>query len=196
MAWSVIKKNAVGKVPTWRSFICDLISDVATLPLAVAPGSECYCSENGATYVLETDGDWVLKSTGTSTISVESLNDVDISTPSDGQVLSYDNENKKWVNQTLDSPLYIVNFTYDEDTSTTTCDKTYVEIDTALSEGKVIIANCADYGTTFLVPFADGYSAFSNFIDGVGHTMTVYTFAINDSDEASMTSQEYTLTTV
>lgn len=108
MSWSVIKKNAVGKVPTWRSFICDLISDVATLPVAVAPGSECYCSENGATYVLETDGDWVLKSTGSSTINIESLNDVDIDNPTNGQILIYNDETDKWENGGIPAQLPVV----------------------------------------------------------------------------------------
>lgn len=63
MGWFVTKKNFAGKVPTWRGFICDTIADIATLPTipSVAPSSECYCSENGITYILETDGDWVIK---------------------------------------------------------------------------------------------------------------------------------------
>ena len=66
MAWSIVRKNALGQVPTWRGFICDTVADIATLPVipAVAAGSECYCSENGGKYILETDGDWVLKSSG------------------------------------------------------------------------------------------------------------------------------------
>lgn len=63
MAISVVKKNVEGKVPTWRGFIADTIADLALLPIspAVAMGSECYCSEDGNTYILETDGDWVVK---------------------------------------------------------------------------------------------------------------------------------------
>lgn len=63
MGWFVTKKNFAGKVPTWRGFICDTVADIATLPTipAVAPSSECYCSENGITYILETDGDWTPK---------------------------------------------------------------------------------------------------------------------------------------
>lgn len=61
MGISIVGKNVEGKVPTWRGFIADTEDDIATLPTTVAFGSECYCSENGKIYILETDGDWVEK---------------------------------------------------------------------------------------------------------------------------------------
>lgn len=100
MGYSVVKKNYAGKVPTWRGFICDTIADIATLPIvpAVAPSSECYCSENGATYILETDSDWVLKGSSQGGVSISSLNDTTITEPSNGQILSYNSESFKWEN--------------------------------------------------------------------------------------------------
>lgn len=100
MAWSVVKKNVVGKVPTWRGFIVDTVDDIDTLPVvpAVAPSSECYCSENGATYILETDSDWVLKGSSQGGVSISSLNDTTITEPSNGQILSYNSESFKWEN--------------------------------------------------------------------------------------------------
>ena len=81
MSWSVIQKNVSGKPVTYRKFICDTITDIATLPIvpAVGAGSECYCSENGATYILETDSDWVIKGNSKGGVSISSLNDTDIS---------------------------------------------------------------------------------------------------------------------
>lgn len=100
MAWSVVKKNVVGKVATWRGFIADTVADIDTLPVfpAVASGSECYCSENGATYILETDSDWVLKGSSQGGVSVSSLNDTAITEPSNGQILGYNSESSKWEN--------------------------------------------------------------------------------------------------
>lgn len=75
MAWSILRKNVPGKIPTFRSFVCDTESDVLTLPIDVAFGSEAFCIENGKTYILETDGDWVEKTSsgGGETITVEPL---------------------------------------------------------------------------------------------------------------------------
>ena len=99
MAYSVVSKNVPGKAPTFRGFICDLVVDIATLPIvpAVAAGSTCYCSEDGNTYVLETDGDWVVKSTGGGGGGGSGL-DVEITNPQDGQVLVFNSTKNKWVN--------------------------------------------------------------------------------------------------
>lgn len=100
MSWSVIQKNVMGKPVTYRKFICDTIADISTLPIvpAVGAGSECYCSENGATYILETDSDWVIKGSSKGGVSISSLNDTDISNPENGQTLIYNNETDKWEN--------------------------------------------------------------------------------------------------
>ena len=79
MAWSILRKNVPGKIPTFRSLVCDTEDDVLTLPTDVAFGSEAFCIENGKTYILETDGDWVEKtaSSGGETITVEPLSVVE-----------------------------------------------------------------------------------------------------------------------
>lgn len=89
MAISVVKKNVEGKVPTWRGFIADTIADLALLPVspAVAMGSECYCSEDGNTYILETDGDWVIKK-GSSSGGGSSETLPAVTTEDNGQVLT------------------------------------------------------------------------------------------------------------
>ena len=80
MAWSILRKNVPGKIPTFRSLVCDTEDDVLTLPTDVAFGSEAFCIENGKTYILETDGDWVEKTSsggGGETITVEPLSVVE-----------------------------------------------------------------------------------------------------------------------
>ena len=80
MAWSILRKNVPGKIPTFRSLVCDTEDDVLILPTDVAFGSEAFCIENGKTYILETDGDWVEKTSsggGGETITVEPLSVVE-----------------------------------------------------------------------------------------------------------------------
>ena len=61
MAWSIINKDVPGKVPVFRTFICDTVDDINTLPNGVAPGSEAFCAENGNVYVLGVNKVWVEK---------------------------------------------------------------------------------------------------------------------------------------
>ena len=100
MGWSIIEKGGPGRIPTYRKFIVDLITDLATLPTIpeVPAGSVAYCSENHSTYILELDGDWALKE-GVPDIGLENLDDVDISEPSDGDAIIYDSTTEKWVNK-------------------------------------------------------------------------------------------------
>lgn len=72
MAWSVLRKNVPGKIPTFRSFVVDTTNDIASLPNNVAWGSEAFCIEDGKVYILETTGEWAEKlSGGGSSIEVE-----------------------------------------------------------------------------------------------------------------------------
>lgn len=72
MAWSILRKNVPGKIPTFRSFVVDTTSDITTLPNNVAWGSEAFCIEDGKVYILETTGEWAEKlSGGGSSIEVE-----------------------------------------------------------------------------------------------------------------------------
>ena len=107
MAWSIIKKGGPGKIPTYREFIVDTENDIATLPIipALPAGCKAYCSENGNTYVLETDGDWVVKSQGGGSggaSALAELTDVDISNPEANQILTYDAVEEKWINNSPD----------------------------------------------------------------------------------------------
>ena len=97
--YSVLKKNVPGKIATYREFIADLVEDIDSLPgvNACAPGSICYCSEDGNIYILENDGDWVIKSSGGGG-SLASLSDVNITNPTDGQILIFNAETNMWVN--------------------------------------------------------------------------------------------------
>ena len=199
MSWSVTKKYVPGKVSTYRELICDLITDIATLPTSVAAGSTCYCSENGATYVLETDGDWVVKGSSKGGVSISSLNDTTITSPANGDVLSYDAESEKWTNQP--SALFIVNVSYDTDTSTATCDKTYAEINAAVSAGQIPVVNSDYAGSAFLVSATnelgtDGFGSCHNYVmnDDPDDYLEVFKFFISDSDEVSVTIKDYTLT--
>ena len=71
---------------------------------------------NNAVYVIKKDGttpvgfystDWLsakgLSMSGTQTGTLDSLNDVEITDPTNGQALKYDAVSKKWVNGTIDS---------------------------------------------------------------------------------------------
>lgn len=71
---------------------------------------------NNAVYVIKKDGttpvgfystDWLsakgLSMSGTQTGTLDSLNDVEITDPTNGQALKYDAASKKWVNGTIDS---------------------------------------------------------------------------------------------
>ena len=69
MAWSILRKNVPGKIPTFRSFVADTTSDITTLPNNVAWGSEAFCIEDGKVYILETTGEWVEKLNGGDTSS-------------------------------------------------------------------------------------------------------------------------------
>ena len=126
MAWSIIKKGGPGKIPTYREFIVDTENDIATLPIipALPAGCKAYCSENGNTYVLETDGDWVVKSQGGGTggaSSLAELSDVDIASPEANEILTYDAVEEKWKNNFPEPyPGYDVVLKLDVDTSVST----------------------------------------------------------------------------
>lgn len=157
MSWAVIQKNVLGKPVTYRKFIVDTIDDLSTLPVvpAVGAGSEAYCSEDGKTYILETDSDWVVK--GGTTIS--SLSDTDISNPQNGQTLVYNSETDKWENDSSGggSEPFIVTLTEDEEHDPPdtfdysiegyyVADRTYVQIHNAFKQGKTILYCIPDWG--------------------------------------------------
>lgn len=67
MAWSIINKDVPGKVPVFRTFICDTVDDINTLPNSVAPGSEAFCVESGNIYILQVNRTWILKENNSGT---------------------------------------------------------------------------------------------------------------------------------
>lgn len=78
--------------------------------------------------------------------SLSALSDTTISSPSNGQVLTYNTTNSKWQNSTLTTPdeVMIFNVTYNNATEELQADKTYVQILAAINAGTVVICHISD----------------------------------------------------
>lgn len=108
-------------------------------------------TDTGKTYIFDKKANkWTEKAagggggTGGST-TLSGLTDVDISNPSDGQMLVYNSTSGKWENGAgAGSPVMTVNLVYDEQTEKVTLDKTWQEIDTALRAGKIVYGVWSD----------------------------------------------------
>lgn len=195
MAISVVKKNVEGKVPTWRGFIADTIADLALLPIspAVAMGSECYCSEDGNTYILETDGDWVVKKGSSGGGSSEILPEV--TTEDNGQVLTV--VDGEWNKSEISSAL-VVHFDWDEATEQYTTDKNFLEIQEALSHGQQVIGESIISGAEgnyyFLSYLNEGSASFYNvsFYDTEGYVDCFNISYNTETEEEEITHHGYT----
>lgn len=153
MGYSIVEKYVRGKVSTWRKFIADTVDDIATLPVVpeVASGSECYCSENGATYVLETDSDWVIKQKGSGGGS-SSLPEV--TNEDNGDILTV--VNGEW--NKAGSDVYVIHFYEDEETNKFITVETGQEIFDALLSG--------NFNQVYLVTKGDGQYEFEKWAWG------------------------------
>lgn len=107
----------------------------------------------------------------------------------DGETIIIEDGILKSAGGSYDSPFFVVHFHQDDDTSTTTCDKTYAEILAAVSEGKIPVAyatfvleGATEYwGSAPLIWYADPSGA-----DGFGASMIVI---MKMSSEADMTME-------
>lgn len=103
-----------------------------------------------------TGTEWTTPSSGATTLSA--LTDTTISSPTDNQILKYNNSTSKWINSDIPTEVFLCTFTttidYENNNAVTfSCDKTPAEIYTAYEAGKCVIMNTAgDYSDEVSVP--------------------------------------------
>jgi hypothetical protein len=87
-----------------------------TTPLTANNGDVWYNSSNGISYVYYDDGtstQWVqlIAMSGASINSIDDITDVNIVSPIDGQILTYDDTAEEWVNATIDVSATVISDT-------------------------------------------------------------------------------------
>jgi hypothetical protein len=87
-----------------------------TTPLTANNGDVWYNSSNGISYVYYDDGtstQWVqlIAMSGSSINSIDDITDVNIVSPIDGQILTYDDAAEEWVNATIDVSATVISDT-------------------------------------------------------------------------------------
>ena len=87
-----------------------------TTPLTANNGDVWYNSSNGISYVFYDDGtstQWVqlIAMSGASINSIDDITDVNIASPIDGQILTYDDTADEWVNATIDVSATVISDT-------------------------------------------------------------------------------------
>lgn len=118
------------------------------------------------------------------TSNLSGLTDTTITTPSDGQILTYDSTNSKWINSNIPDDTFIVTIT-----SATSADKTYDQIVAAYNAGKKCVAV---YGTTSAVRF-NLHRITSSLVEfsGVASTHNYYRVLIYKSGTVSYGSESF-----
>lgn len=114
------------------------------------------------------------------TTNLSGLTDTTITSPSDGQVLTYDNTNAVWVNADVQKQAIIVTVTGD-DNDGYTADKTYAELKTAVLEGSPIILRYSFF-TWHIYRAPTSSDSTSTFYFGTLVGGTSYYWTISSSD--------------
>lgn len=91
------------------------------------------------------------------------------------------------VQDALDNATQVFEVTFDINSSTPTCDKTFSEISSAFSDGKVV-RPLFDYFDGF-TSYVDASGAEFYFVDNSNGATTMYVFVVDDSDAVSVSSK-------
>lgn len=92
--------------------------------------------------------------------ALSELSDVELTEPSNGQVIAYDAESEKWKNVDQSGGgsgggVFITTANYDETTLTSTLDKTWQEIHDAISSGMIGVVRSATTASETPTAYAD-----------------------------------------